>query len=138
MTSNNKYVLSGPDVVCEEFDGEFVVLDLKTGCYFSFNRSASVVWNLLAAGVAPSAIEAAWGKAIQPLLDTLLRHDLLVASGEAGEIVLDADARASLRAVEDAPTVEAFEDLADLIRADPVHDVDEAAGWPQQNKAVSS
>jgi hypothetical protein len=28
------------------------------------------------------------------------------------------------------PTLETFEDLAELIAADPVHDVDVEAGWP--------
>ncbi|WP_321340350.1 PqqD family protein [Breoghania sp.] len=132
-----KFAVSGPDIVCEEFDGELVVLDLKTGCYFSFNRSASAIWDLLTAGIAPAVIEEALGQAVSPLVDNLVEHNLLVALDEPGERQLDGAVLASLRSVQDAPVVEAFDDLADLIRADPVHEVDEAAGWPHQKEAVS-
>ena len=30
----------------------------------------------------------------------------------------------------EAPRIEIFDDLAELIFADPIHDVDEQAGWP--------
>jgi hypothetical protein len=29
-----------------------------------------------------------------------------------------------------APAMEVFDDMADLIKADPIHDVDDVAGWP--------
>ncbi|PTW55066.1 coenzyme PQQ synthesis protein D (PqqD) [Breoghania corrubedonensis] len=138
MTASTKFVLAGPDVVCEEFDGEFVILDLETGCYFSLNRSASAIWKLLEAGFAPLAIEAALGETIKPLLGSLQDHKLMAPSDEPGNSELDDQARISLGTIENAPTFEVFDDLADLIRADPVHDVDEAAGWPLQKEAIPS
>ncbi len=137
MSSYEKFAVSGPDIVCEEFDGELVVLDLKTGCYFSFNRSASAIWGLLTAGFAPKAIEEAWGRSVGPLVESLVGHNLLVAVPEDGEPRLEPDMLATLQAAADAPAIEAFDDLADLIRADPVHDVDKSAGWPHQIAAVS-
>ena len=35
---------------------------------------------------------------------------------------------------QDPPRLEAYEDLAELIYADPIHDVDEQAGWPKQRQ----
>jgi hypothetical protein len=33
------------------------------------------------------------------------------------------------------PAVDVYDDLAELIYADPVHDVDEQAGWPKKRSA---
>jgi hypothetical protein len=41
MLENVRFRVSGPDVVAEESDGEFVVLDLSSGKYFSMDKVAS-------------------------------------------------------------------------------------------------
>ena len=127
--------LANPDLVCEEFDGELVVLDLETGKYFGFDHGASTIWNLLQSGIAPSAIEDATGKPLAPLIAKLIDLKLIMITSEDGDFALDPQTRASLASLDTEPTVEVFDDLADLIRADPVHDVDQEAGWPHQQKA---
>ncbi|MEI2387859.1 PqqD family protein [Breoghania sp. JC706] len=127
--------LANPDLVCEEFDGELVVLDLETGKYFGFDHGASAIWNLLQSGIAPSAIEDALGRSLDPLITKLVDLKLVTITSEEGDTALDPQTRTSLACFDTEPTVEVFDDLADLIRADPVHDVDQEAGWPHQQKA---
>lgn len=43
-----RYVVP-PDVVCEELDGETVILNLRTGMYFALNGTATRVWKSIAA-----------------------------------------------------------------------------------------
>ena len=45
---------------------------------------------------------------------------------EAGDIPAPTDQTWS----DEEPRIEVFDDLAELILADPIHDVDEQAGWP--------
>jgi hypothetical protein len=35
----------------------------------------------------------------------------------------------------ESPRIEVFDDLAELISADPIHDVDEQVGWPTPRPA---
>jgi hypothetical protein len=44
--------------------------------------------------------------------------------------------RDSLVAGEPNPVVELYDDLASVILADPIHDVDSQAGWPNVNSKV--
>ena len=44
----------------------------------------------------------------------------------------DAVMAAELAAAEPQFTVEVFDDLADLLIADPIHDVEATAGWPHR------
>ena len=47
----------GPDVVGRRLDDRFVVVNLRTNRIYELNRTASVVWELLEAGTAPSELE---------------------------------------------------------------------------------
>src|SRR5687768_2645374 len=51
--------IAGPDIAAEEFDGEYVVLNLKSGMYFSVRPAAAVIWKALVAGHSGEALQAA-------------------------------------------------------------------------------
>jgi hypothetical protein len=61
----------------------------------------------------------------------------LVRSDEAGSVPLDPAIAAVLKAASGLPKVETFSDLADLIKADPIHDVEETAGWPNRKPVAA-
>ena len=50
VVSTDTYVPRSRDVASEDFDGEFVVLDLASGKYFSLLGGAAIVWRGLMAG----------------------------------------------------------------------------------------
>jgi len=127
------YRIASRDVVSESFDGDIVVVDLATGRYFSLSRSGGALWEMLSAGVSPAAIGKAAGCAPEPVAafaETLLGHRLLARQPGVPASLPDAQAIARLAAAGDVPEVTVFDDLADLFTADPIHDVEEPAGWP--------
>ena len=131
------YAVAGPDIVFENFGGDLVVLDIGTGRYFGFNPTAARVWEALMAGASPGSIAelgfdaAALGGFVEKLAD----YELIVPVTHSGGPVPD-QLQGALAADLSAPTFEVYEDLADLIVADPIHDADDQQGWPRLSKAA--
>ena len=137
------YNIASSDIAAEEFDGEYVVLDLKNGMYYSVGPAASVVWRALLAGNSPAALAAALpagdprGEQIALTVEAFVGHGLLVpADRQAGEPI-GAFADELLARTADF-RIEAFGDLADLLIADPIHDVDADMGWPKRPDAADA
>jgi hypothetical protein len=135
--STTGYVVASPDIVAEEFEGEFVVLDLKSGTYYSMNAAASALWRAIVAGVPMQALADAvqdapgvTGQSIYDYAEKLVGYGCLARSDTVGTAALDPATVEALKVSASPPTVEAFSDLADLIMADPIHDVEETVGWP--------
>jgi hypothetical protein len=135
--SGTGYVVASLDIVSEEFDGEFVVLDLGSGKYHSMDATASALWRAIVSGVSVEALaEALSGesainaRSIHEFAEKLVAYGCLVRSDAPASAPVDPATVHVLRASTSAPAVEVFDDLADLIMADPIHDVEETAGWP--------
>jgi hypothetical protein len=116
-----------------------VVLDLSSGKYYSMDAAASALWRAIAAGVSMPALAAAVdgasggvnARSIREFAEKLVAYGCLARSDTAGSASpIDPAIVDDLKASATPPTVELFEDLADLIMADPIHDVEETAGWP--------
>ncbi|MCG3267384.1 PqqD family peptide modification chaperone [Yoonia sp. I 8.24] len=116
-----RYKLVGPDVVHEEFDGEIVVLNLQTGQYFGLNEAGAALWMAVETGHDPVEVSTKHGAAFATRLVAL---GLIV---ESDEVALPAQ----VQDFATAPLIEVYDDLSDLILADPIHDVDEERGWPK-------
>lgn len=135
-----RFRLNEPHVVYEQFETEFVAVNLDTGKYYSMADTATLVWPMLIGGMnaaeigarlatafdaEPGAIDAA----IRDFTAKLAADDLIVpradAPADAAIVALPPGPRTAFR----APAIEAFSDMQDLLLLDPVHDVDEA-GWP--------
>lgn len=128
------YQPANEDIVFEEFDGDLVVLNLQTGQYFGFNPSAATLWALLMQGHTPEILikEISNLKNIPDFISSLLTHKLVrpneSSQNDSGSIVIEQTA------IDVEPIIESYDDLSDLIIADPIHDVDEQAGWPAMPK----
>ena len=139
MNTSSQYAINGPDVVAEDFDGQIVILNLANGHYFALSGIASPIWSRLVAGHTPQSILGSIEIARPDLsvgalafLSRLVELNLVRPhTGEAG---------GPLEPIKDAwpgeiPEIEVFNDLAELIFADPIHDVDERVGWPTPRQA---
>ncbi len=128
------FSLASEDVVFEEFDGDLVVLDLATGRYFGFNDAATALWRALVDGASVEDLVAAAPSVdgIGAFVTRLVEAGLLTAS----EVPSASADLSALGALAGAPTVEVYDDLSDLILADPIHDVDAEAGWPKAMTAT--
>lgn len=129
---NERFRLTGDDVVFEQFDKDLVILDLATGQYFGLNDAATHAWHALMAGMSVAEISACgrFDQTVSDFISKLMEYGLIIADentvANAGEDVI-----ATLEGCSEAPQIEVFDDLADLIMADPIHDVEEEGGWPR-------
>jgi hypothetical protein len=131
---SSQYEISGRDIVSEKFDDDIVVLDLKSGKYFSFTDSGCALWEALSNGVKPELLvrsEANFsGADLEAFIQKLLEHNLVVARKSAAEAALSAEILQKISAAKELPDIFVFDDLAELFLADPIHDVEEPVGWP--------
>lgn len=125
-------------VFAEEFDGETVLIDVEKGLYFSLAGAAVDLWRSFTPARAPEAVVATMTdslagsdpQTLQDLIAQMQVHGLLVgASGADG--VTPAPLTIASGPFQ-APVMQVFSDLAELIAIDPVHEVDAAGGWPMR------
>jgi hypothetical protein len=126
-----------PACVAENFDGEIVALNLDTGLYFSLPGLAGAIWRDLNAGHPPekivtelAAANDVLGQDASRFIDSLVSYGLLRENGEADSALPEPECRALARRGEFDLSFTAHDDMKDLVMTDPIHDVDEAAGWP--------
>lgn len=142
MTAANissRYTINSPDVVAEDFNGHIVILNLANGHYFALSGIATPIWSLLVAGRTPESVLASIEAKRPDLSDStlafvgrLIELNLLRPHAEETGGPMDAIDQAWPG---EAPQIEVFDDLAELIFADPIHDVDERVGWPTPRPA---
>lgn len=117
------YTLSGSDIVHENFGGDLVVLNLSSGQYFGLNPTAAALWTAIVDGKSTSDITG----------DAEVVAGFVARLSELGLIVPTDVAHPTSEPVafEGMPQIDVYDDLSDLIVADPIHDVDAEAGWPK-------
>jgi hypothetical protein len=123
-----RYKIAGPDIVHESFGGDLVVLNLLSGQYFGLNASGAALWSAIIEGQDTASLSAddTTKQMASDFVTQLLDHELIVRDDLAGEGAPTASISLLI-----PPTIEAYDDLSDLIVADPIHDVDQNAGWPK-------
>jgi hypothetical protein len=123
----------------DRLDDEVMVIDLKSGAYFAFLGAAADAWTLLVAGHEPEAVAdrmaVRYGVSHEVVTDDITTFaGQLVVEGLLDDVRADhvdpvelGDAAGTVPYV--APAIEKFDDLADLLLLDPIHEVQEP-GWP--------
>jgi len=129
--------IASPTCVAEDFDGEIVALNLDTGLYFSLPGLAGAIWRDLNAGHLPESIVNELAAANEVLgndalrfISSLVSHGLLRENVEPKSGLPEPEYRALVECGNFDLTFTAHDDLKDLVMTDPIHDTDEAAGWP--------
>ena len=135
------YKVNRPDVVCEVFEDEVVVVNLGSGTYYSLSGTAAEIWHYLDKGFAPESIvntlADSYQRSIEEIrldfqrfLTELIQQNLLVPD-LAGSDVSTIPAESSRHSVAPyaPPALETYTDMQELLLLDPIHDVDET-GWP--------
>ena len=131
------YLIAHPQVTAEEFDGEFVVLNLESGQYFSLANGAALIWRGLAAGCTPDylASELAIGSPARKAFEDFVLGTIsagLIQPSSTSSLAEPSDLPRQIAASGESFELEAFDDLAALLVADPIHDVEKEAGWPHR------
>lgn len=132
-------------VIAEIVNGEAIIVNLESGNYYSLRGSACFLWQKLIAAhslaqlaefirmhylYVPETCEAELRTFILELQD----EGLVVAKNEL-PVPLELGHQLTEKAEYSRPVMEKFTDMADLLLLDPIHEVDEEAGWPFNKKS---
>ncbi len=139
MGNKMTYKTNDAKAISELLDGETIIINLENGNYYSMNETGSTLWQLLQDGAGIDGLTAALvagyevsddvaAKDLRAFLDVLQADELIVA--ETAETTPQAaPAQATERKPFEAPAIQKYEDMQEMLLADPIHDVDEQ-GWP--------
>jgi len=140
MTFNSmaQVELNSSSISCERLDGEMVIISFETGKYFNSNGAAADILYLIENSVDHSL----WGQilstqfsdfeesssGIAEFLGLLLEEKIVLES--PGVVVKTIDLPTDYqRGAWQKPALLVFDDLADLLLIDPIHDTS-LEGWP--------
>jgi len=134
-----RFRVNSPNVIHETIEGEVILIDLKTGTYYSLREAGAAIWEAIDRGAGLDAIEDALERryegssdeireAARRLVDELEREGLVRAEEADGSRPVFEPGHGVRRPFE-APSLEKHTDMQDLILLDPVHEVG-AQGWP--------
>ena len=142
--NNQRFRVNTPTVTHETIDGEAVIINLDSGNYYSLVDAGSLIWALVDRGASASEVQELLqqsyqgdstdiDRGVQELLAQLQQENLIVPVDEATA----ADLAGVLPSTNghdkpsfNAPSLNKFSDMQELLLLDPIHDVDEA-GWPK-------
>jgi hypothetical protein len=137
-----RFSVRDPQVIHRMIDDEVVMIDLETGNYFTFRGSATKMWACIEGRMSsretlehlqesfegdPSVME----QGIRWLLDRLLEENLIVRTDESPRRSVSLSSEGDRQDYSD-PAFEKYDDMADLILLDPVHEIDQEKGWPKK------
>jgi Coenzyme PQQ synthesis protein D (PqqD) len=150
MRSSDRLTVNTAKVSHETIDGEVLIINFENGNYYNLLGTGAAIWSMLECGTLlgdivdaidrqysgdRSAIESAVGR----FVDELYGEELVVhANGHSPETAARAPAAESggngERAVFEAPALNKYSEVQDLLVLDPIHEVDET-GWPDPKPA---
>jgi hypothetical protein len=119
----------------ETIDGETVIIDTACGHLFLLTGAGPWLWHRMIAGCSiQSVIDELTGRfggdagvAARVFLNKLVDYGLIVTEVTGETAVTEARLPPDVFVT---PMVEKFEDIADIIAMDPIHDIDPGKGWP--------
>lgn len=123
-------------IVADDFGDETVLINVERGLYFSMQGSAVDIWKAfdtpqlrsLAVATLARDLSGSERESIDLVIQSMIDHGLLIeADAKSGSEAKIYSFSATSYA---APVLGVFSDLAELIAIDPVHEVDQEAGWP--------
>lgn len=146
MSPVPRFPKNDPNIVYETIEGETVLVNLKSGSYYSLVGVGSVIWTELEAGRTPDEILTRLNSeydgnpreietAVRELLESLVREDLLIFetpdphSPRAEPASVTPLTPPTIKREFRVPHLQKFTDMQELLLLDPVHEADET-GWP--------
>ena len=137
-----------PHIVHETIDGETILMDLRSGNYFSIEKSGAVLWEIL---VQTGDVDALLKKSeelgdpkrsnqiqtdIKKFVSKLMEEGLIVEAESQDKSEITEEMLNSYKKVvtaTDTLEVNKYSDMQEMLLLDPIHDVDDK-GWPEPKK----
>lgn len=140
--SNPLYRINRPEVIDEYFEDEYVIVNLKTGAYYSLNLAGAAIWDAVTAGAGQDDVvkrlllefdadEQVIAAHVERLLADLVQEALIVPDSQSPAAPSGSVPAAgpATRRPFTPPLLEKFTDMQALLLLDPIHQVDDT-GWP--------
>lgn len=146
MADNEFFRVNAPDVLHETIEGEVVLVNMKSGAYYSIDKVGATIWELLASGCSSVQIAEALAQrfegdrdeiasSVGRLLKRFEEEELVVPDSERGESGASSGTEdvpnQEGRPPFEEPTLQKYTDMQQLLLLDPIHEVDET-GWPTE------
>lgn len=147
MNTNSCIRINIPKIVHETIDGETVILNLDKGDYYSLDGIGAAIWGFMEND---SNIESIIEKisnnyqgnrgnikvAINNFVSELMREGIVVPDNEnktenyePSNVQFQPELKGNKPSFE-APKLNKYTDMQDLLLLDPIHEVDDEKGWP--------
>lgn len=137
------YCINSPKVIHETIDGETVIVNLDTGNYYSIDGVGVEVWSSISKGSSEAEIVRNVALKYSGKIDYITEsiHKFmkeLESEGLISAAELEMQERAAPQTektvgsdsyVFEAPVLNRYTDMQEVLLLDPIHDVDET-GWP--------
>jgi len=141
MILDSTYTINEREVIAESLQGETLIINLISGIYYSTDGIGDEIWRLLRDGSSVSQVvetlsaRYAGDPAVirddviafvtQLCTEDLIREGDAPATAATGQIAGDDGAPVFAK-----PVLQRYTDYQELLLLDPVHEVDDASGWP--------
>ena len=146
MKTEKCYQPNDADIIYENFGNEVVLINLKTGTYYSLVDSAQIIWECIVKRFCLSNVIRVFGsekdnkikEEVCRFIDELKEEKLIVSSDQVNgerkvnrEIVTPHDAFKANTFT--PPVLKKYTDQQELLLLDPIHDVSDL-GWPVKDQ----
>ncbi len=130
---DTQFAINEADVVAEVIDGEAILINMTTGCYYSLDGSACEIWKLLQMSPANAQSLASSFSGdhehivteVKTFLNSLSEENLIQPSENHSNSLNEAHERSQLSHL----VLNKYTDMENLMLMDPIHDVSDE-GWP--------
>lgn len=146
MHSEARFRLASSDIVHDVIDDQVVVVRLDIGVYYGLSGVAALVWTWLGRGATVEQMreslrerfpEADVDTSLRGFVEELAAEGLIASedgdSGPRPEEVAGILVRARLPDTFEAPRLEKYTDMQEVLLIDPIHETDER-GWPHPDR----
>ena len=132
------YQLNEAKMYADISEGTAIIINSVTGIYYGLNPFGTVIFDRILDGAAvedivssvmriPGAAED-FGKSLDAFVKSLLENEIVIPGNDKSPVTVPIDPEV---AVADGfvPICTAYQDVQELLFADPIHEVEEDEGW---------
>lgn len=130
MNAQQRFRPRDEEVAAKVMDGEAILINLSNGIYYSMDKIGGLIWELIEAkrnvGEITAQVAARYDVPleqaradIERLFQELISENLIVAFEDGVEESITADGEAAEKAAYQAPKLNIYRDMGDLLALDP-------------------
>ena len=136
--------VDGDRYIHDTIDGETVIIDTVAGRLTLLVGVGSAIWTRLLAGAQPPTVVEEVGDVYgsvaadecSSFMDALCAAGLVIEAHEPVQAATSADPPPAVElpwpTTYEQPGIEQYDDIADIMTMDPIHEVDAGLGWPHR------